>query len=75
MRWRIEKEVIIGKGDTICSEKKCCEKDSLVTFEVNFAYSEEKEKKNALVKVRVCPLCSEKLNYKKKFKKLCENSE
>ena len=34
------------------------------TYEVNFAYVEDETQKNALVKVRVCSLCAEKLNYK-----------
>lgn len=70
MRWRVEKEVIIGKGDTICCEKKCTKTQDLETYEVNFAYIEEDEKKNALVKVKVCETCSQKLNYKRKYKKL-----
>lgn len=70
MRWRVEKEVVIGKGDTICAERTCDEKTGLETFEVNFAYIEHGEKKNALVKVRVCQACSDKLNYYKNYKKL-----
>lgn len=72
MRWRIEKEVIIGKGDTICSEKKCAKTEDLQTYEVNFAYIEDELKKNALVKVKVCGFCAQKLNYKRKYKKLEE---
>jgi len=37
----------------------------LSSYEVNFAYEEHGEKKNALVKVRVCLECAELLNYKK----------
>jgi len=70
MRWRIEKEVVIGKGDTICSNKACDKASELETYEVNFAYMEETERKNALVKVRVCPSCAEKLNFHHKYKKL-----
>jgi hypothetical protein len=33
-------------------------------WQVNFAYEEEKVKKNALVKLRLCPECGQKLNYK-----------
>lgn len=36
------------------------------TWEVNFGYLEHGEKKNALVKVRLCPDCSYKLNYHSK---------
>lgn len=70
MRWRVEKEVIIGKGDTICSNKLCTKASELETYEVNFAYLEEKERKNALVKVRVCSSCAEKLNHHHKYKQL-----
>jgi hypothetical protein len=34
------------------------------SFEVNFAYAEEGEQKNALVKLRCCPECAYMLNYK-----------
>lgn len=51
MRWRIEKEVLDGKGQFICGNKKCIEKDFLKTWEVNFGYIEKNEKKNALVKL------------------------
>lgn len=52
LRWRIEQEVIIGKGQFICGSKRCPEKERLRTWEVNFAYVEQGEKKNALVKIR-----------------------
>jgi hypothetical protein len=32
-------------------------------LQVNFAYEEHGERKNALVKLRLCPPCSEKLNH------------
>lgn len=35
---------------------------------MNFGYIEDGEKKNELVKVRLCPGCSDKLNYKTKMK-------
>lgn len=40
MRWRTKKEVIVGKGDSICCNKKCDSKKFLSTFELNFKYSE-----------------------------------
>jgi protein FRA10AC1 len=52
MRWRIEKEVIEGKGQFICGDKRCQSRDSLKSWEVNFGYIEHSEKKNALVKLR-----------------------
>ncbi|CAH0552532.1 unnamed protein product [Brassicogethes aeneus] len=66
LRWRIKQEVIIGKGQFICGNKKCCEKEDLRTWEVNFRYMEEGKKKNALIKIRLCPECSRKLNYHSK---------
>lgn len=52
MRWRVEKEVVTGKGQFICGDKNCQEREGLRTWEVNFAYVENNEKKNALVKLR-----------------------
>ncbi|KAL1240813.1 Protein FRA10AC1 [Trichinella spiralis] len=73
LRWRIEQEVIKGKGQFICGNKRCEEEENLTSWEVNFAYVEEQEKKNALVKLRLCPDCSEKLNYRKIFEKKKRN--
>lgn len=66
LRWRIEKEVVIGKGQFECANKKCHIKNDLKSWEVNFGWDENGEKKNALVKVRLCPECSSKLNYHSK---------
>ncbi|CAK9808116.1 Protein FRA10AC1 homolog [Anthophora quadrimaculata] len=63
LRWRTEKEVVVGKGQFECGNKKCKEKEDLKSWEVNFGYIEHGEKKNALVKLRLCPECSIKLNY------------
>ncbi|KAK4883562.1 hypothetical protein RN001_006881 [Aquatica leii] len=70
LRWRIEQEVISGKGQFVCGNKNCTVKDGLRTWEVNFAYIEQKEKKNALVKIRLCHDCSLKLNYHSKKREL-----
>jgi len=70
-RWRTEKEVISGKGQFECAQKKICsEKDGLRTWEVNFGYVEENIKKFALVKVRLCATCSAKLNSNKKYREV-----
>uniref|UniRef100_H2YZY2 FRA10A associated CGG repeat 1 n=1 Tax=Ciona savignyi TaxID=51511 RepID=H2YZY2_CIOSA len=63
LRWRIEKEVISGKGQFICANKHCDESEGLRSWEVNFKYVESNEAKNTLVKSRLCPECSYKLNY------------
>lgn len=68
MRWRIEAEVISGKGQFQCGNKKCGNTESLRSWEVNFGYVEHGEKKNALVKLRLCLDCSYKLNYHHKRK-------
>ena len=51
MRWRTESEVLSGKGQFQCGERKCKEKAGLSSWEVNFAYEEKGVKKNALVKL------------------------
>ncbi|TYI69807.1 hypothetical protein E1A91_D08G180100v1 [Gossypium mustelinum] len=65
LRWRTEKEVISGKGQFICGNKHCNEKDGLASYEVNFSYFEDGENKQALVKLVTCERCAEKLHYKK----------
>ncbi|XP_057305862.1 protein FRA10AC1 homolog isoform X2 [Hydractinia symbiolongicarpus] len=69
MRWRVEKEVVDGKGQFSCGARKCECTEGLKSWEVNFGYLEHGEKKNALVKLRLCSDCSYKLNYNKKHKK------
>ena len=66
LRWRTEKEVIDGKGHFACAAKSCNERGDLRSYEVNFAYREEGIVKNTLVKVRLCPTCATKMNYKKR---------
>jgi protein FRA10AC1 len=59
MRWRIEPEVMSGKGETICGNKTCKADKELGTWELNFRYKESEEIKNTLVKVKCCKACSE----------------
>eukprot|EP00112_Aurelia_sp_Birch-Aquarium-sp1_P009026 Seg2012.3 transcript_id=Seg2012.3/GoldUCD/mRNA.D3Y31 product="Protein FRA10AC1-like" protein_id=Seg2012.3/GoldUCD/D3Y31 len=68
MRWRTEKEVMEGKGQFTCGGRKCAEKEGLQSWEVNFGYVEHGVKKNALVKLRLCSNCSDKLNFHQKRK-------
>jgi len=70
MRWRTESEVQSGKGQFSCGARKCDEKKGLKTWEVNFVYLELSEKKNTLIKLRLCPDCSYMLNYHKKHKQI-----
>lgn len=74
LRWRIEKEVVEGKGQFSCGNKTCLQREGLESWEVNFSYLEQEEKKNALVKLRLCSSCSKKLNYHHK-RKLWKSSE
>ncbi|CAK6974620.1 protein FRA10AC1 [Scomber scombrus] len=69
-RWRIENEVVSGKGQFQCGNKRCEKQEGLKSWEVNFAYVEQGEKRNALVKLRICPECSFKLNYHHKRKEV-----
>ncbi|XP_055946434.1 protein FRA10AC1-like [Argiope bruennichi] len=73
MRWRTEKEVILGKGQFFCGSIRCEEKEGLNSWEVLFGYVEHGEKKNALVKLRLCEKCSYKLNYGYKGKAVLKN--
>lgn len=63
MRWRTEEEVISSKGQFICGSKKCPKIEGLKSWEVNFTYIECGEKRSALVKLRLCDECSQKLNH------------
>ena len=63
LRWRTEGEVVEGKGQFVCGNRRCDEREGLTSWEVNFGYVEKGEKRNALVKLRLCPPCSKKLNY------------
>ena len=68
MRWRTEKEVVEGMGQFVCGSKHCNEARDLQSWEVNFNYVEREERKNALVKLRLCVSCSAKLNHHHKRK-------
>ncbi|XP_077497368.1 protein FRA10AC1 homolog [Amblyomma americanum] len=74
MRWRTEQEVISGKGQFSCGDRHCKESSGLRTWEVNFAYFEKDEKKNALVKLRLCSECSFKLNFRFQRKELTKKA-
>merc|ERR1711953_1268422 len=75
MRWRTEKEVVTGRGQFACANKKCEERKKLRTWEVNFGYVENNGKKNALVKCRLCFECSYKLNYHHKKKEVTKRKK
>ena len=49
MGWQVC--VLMCAGQFTCGNKKCQESEGLRSWEVNFAYMEHGEKKNALVKL------------------------
>ena len=64
LRWRTESEVVSGKGHFACGaigEKKCDSTSALHSYELNFKYVEHGERRNELVKVRLCHRCARKL--------------
>merc|ERR1711933_138426 len=64
-RWRTEAEVVQGKGQFRCGQKRCESKQNLGSYEVDFKYDEAGHSKRALVKVRLCINCAYKLHYKR----------
>ena len=58
MRWRVEKEVILGKGQFVCGNKHCDSTIDLHSYEVPFTYMEKGISKTELVKCRVCLACA-----------------
>ncbi|KAG0261799.1 hypothetical protein BGZ95_004154 [Linnemannia exigua] len=75
LRWRNQNEVVRGKGQFTCGSLRCDGAKGLESWEINFGYLEQGEKKNALVKVRLCEKCSYKLNYKSTHKRANPNRE
>mmetsp|Transcript_14080 Transcript_14080/g.21052 ORF Transcript_14080/g.21052 Transcript_14080/m.21052 type:complete len:247 (-) Transcript_14080:283-1023(-) len=65
LRWRVEKEVVSGKGQFVCGSLSCDRNCGLISYEVPFRYRENNEVKFELVKVRACEDCARKLFYKK----------
>jgi len=63
LRWRTQQEVFQGLGQFLCGHLGCGAKDMLQSWQVNFAYQERGERRTALVKLRLCPGCSAKLNF------------
>jgi protein FRA10AC1 len=57
LRWRTKQEVIDGRGDQSCGNKRCLGLEDLSTLEVPFAYQEAGVAKKELVKLRLCPAC------------------
>jgi len=63
-RWRVEAEVVQGKGQFHCGNKVCHSKQCLSSYEVDFKYVEDGKSKRELVKVRLCQSCACRLHYR-----------
>ena len=63
LRWRTEEEVVRTKGQLLCGSKDCESSDDLHSFELPFQYAENGETKRALVKVRLCSKCAQKVKH------------
>ena len=73
MRWRTQSEVVAGRGQFTCGARGCERRQhdvgGLTSIEVPFGYVEAGEKKEALVKVRLCEEHAEMLYRLKKTQK------
>ncbi|KAI0789861.1 folate-sensitive fragile site protein Fra10Ac1-domain-containing protein [Abortiporus biennis] len=78
LRWRTEKEVISGAGETTCGNTRCPFhssehveelRPSLKTLELPFSYEEDGENKFALVKMVLCDKCCRKIMWKRNKEK------
>lgn len=65
LRWRTEAEVVAGKGQFSCGNKRCQNAQGLRSYELLFAYREQGERRRCLVKLRACQPCARKLFFKK----------
>lgn len=65
LRWRTQAEVVAGKGQFTCGAKGCDGTAGLCAYEVNFAYQEAGQQKQALVKLCLCQDCACKLDYRR----------
>ena len=61
LRWRTREEVLSGRGEKTCGNKRCKKShvivDDLVTLEVPFSYEEHGTRKKELVKLKLCASC------------------
>lgn len=66
LRWRTQEEVLAGKGDQVCAALHCSAR-RLKALEVNFAYTETGERKNALVQIHLCGKCRHRLRHARRI--------
>ena len=69
LRWRTKQEVVEGRGEKSCGNKRCLASEDLCTVEVPFAYTEAGTSKKELVKLRLCPVCLPQVSTKSKSRK------
>lgn len=83
LRWRTASEVVDGIGEETCASLRCryhrrdaeeAERLSLQVFEVPFVYEEQGERRECLVKVRLCSSCGDKLRWQPQEKRHREKS-
>lgn len=78
LRWRTRQEVLDGRGERTCGNKRCPQQDqqrtnpdddsnTLSTLEVPFSYSEHGRAKKELVKLRLCQSCRPLVDTKKEM--------
>lgn len=73
VRWRTEREVVSGKGDITCAEKRCSTDTDLSSFELPFMYHEDGVQKVEMVKARLCRACTTLLNKYGRSHRACVN--
>ncbi|TNV81774.1 hypothetical protein FGO68_gene10465 [Halteria grandinella] len=62
LRWCLERDILSGKGKTICGNKHCAyDRGEMHSYEVLWKREETRE----MVTVNLCEECAVKLNYKK----------
>jgi protein FRA10AC1 len=78
LRWRTQQEVLDGRGERTCGNKRCPHQDqqrtnsdddlnNLSTLEVPFSYCEHGIAKKELVKLRLCQSCRPLVDTKKQM--------
>ncbi len=68
LRWRTKRDVLRGKGTSICAALDCESVNGLKSYEVDFRYNENGIDKRTLVKVRLCSLCAIAAGWKRSHK-------
>ena len=71
LRWRTREEVLSGRGERTCGNKRCKNSrviiDGLVSLEVPFSYEEHGIRKKELVKLKLCASCRPLLQHSTKY--------